>query len=187
MVHFLAAHWYTFKLQNTAFDLEEFIIKVLMWGYPSKGRGKNVDNLLLPDNFNQFIHKLKLLEEKDNIILLDVYDLLKIKGLGFSTLSKILYFKKWKVESFRAMILDQRVINSLNHGSKFKDPGIEKFKMLSYDKAIGYYEDYLKFISELALRMNVLPDQIEMFLFEFGSNLKELIVDGSMITFKSNP
>ena len=174
-------------LFHAAFDLEEFIIKVLMWGYPSKGRGKNVDNLLLPDNFNQFIHKLKLLEEKDNIILLDVYDLVKIKGLGFSTLSKILYFKKWKVESFRAMILDQRVINSLNHGSKFKDPGIEKFKMLSYDKAIGYYEDYLKFISELALRMNVLPDQIEMFLFEFGSNLKELIVDGSMITFKSNP
>ena len=116
-----------------------------MWGYPTKGRGKNIENLLLPENFNLFLNKLQLLEEKPNLDLLDIQDLTKIKGLGLSTLSKILYFKRCNIESFPAMILDQRVINAINAQTKFKDAGIEKFKSLTYERGIIQYVDYLVF------------------------------------------
>src|SRR5690554_4805663 len=34
-------------------DVEEFILKTLMWGYPTKGRGRNIDKLLEPENFKK--------------------------------------------------------------------------------------------------------------------------------------
>ena len=71
-------------------DLDQFIIKVLMWGYPTKGRGKNIDNFLEPENFNLFMDKLQEVEINKYISLPDIQELLKTtKGLGFSTLSKI--------------------------------------------------------------------------------------------------
>lgn len=170
-----------FDLFNSGWDIEEFILKLLMWGFPTKGRGKNIDNLLLPENFGQLIAKLKLHADGDNLSLSEVQDFLKIKGLGFSTLTKILYFKKLRVESCQSLILDQRVINALSNERKFKDSGIDKFNMLRYASAVRHYVNYLVFMNELALQMKVLPDQVEMFLFEFGSNLKEPMgEDGAM-------
>lgn len=162
-----------FDLFFAVWNLEEFIVKVLMWGYPTKGRGNNIDNLLLPENFDLLMSKLKNIDGKDYITILEVLDFLQVKGLGFSTLSKILYFMKLKVESLPALILDQRVINALNINSKFEDYGIERFKSLKYENATNHYVEYLQFMYELAMQLKVRPDQIEMFLFEFGSNLKE--------------
>lgn len=164
-----------FDLFHSTWDLKSFVIKLLMWGYPTKGRGKNIENLLLPENFELLISKLSLAIEKKNISMQEVKELINgIKGIQLSTLSKILYFSRVNVESFPAMILDQRVINALNSDSKFQDIGIEKFKNLNYTNAINSYDDYLKFIFGLAIQMKVLPDQIEIFLFMFGTSLKEL-------------
>src|ERR1035437_3667783 len=149
-----------FDLFHSAWDLEGFIIKVLMWGYPTKGRGKNIDNLLLPENFDQLINKLKTYEGKGNITLLEVQTFLEIKGLGFSTLSKILYFKRLKIESYPALILDMKVINALNSG-RFEDSGIEKFKDLNYNNAVFEYVEYLYFMNSLADQMNATADQVE--------------------------
>jgi hypothetical protein len=157
-------------------NVEENVLKVLMWGYPSKGRGKNIDNFLKPENFTGFVEKLKDAEKLNNISMMKVYDMLNTKGLKLSTLSKILYFFHIEVESFSALILDLRVINALNSG-RFKDSGIEQFKNLRYDNVPQKYIHYLKFMHSLAKDMKTNADKVEMFLYEFGSNLKEITTE----------
>lgn len=162
------------ELLRLYWNIEEHVLKVLMWGYPTKGRGKNIDNFLKPENFNSFMDKLKELEKNKHIYLSDIQELLKTtKGLGFSTLSKILYFRRINVESFPALILDFRVINALSSG-RFEDSGIDNFKNLRYDNAVQNYMSYLEFMHSLARQMKTETDKVEMFLYEFGSNLKEL-------------
>ena len=164
-----------FDLFHSTVNLPEFVLKVLMWDYPTKGNGNNIDTLLLPENFDFLIRKLKNLKGKENLTMMEVFYFLQIKGLEFSTLSKILYFKKLTVESLPALALDQRIINTINAQSKFEDYGIERFKSLSYNAAYDQYVEYLQFMYELSMQLKVKPDQIEMFLYEFGSNLKELV------------
>ncbi|OFX50532.1 MAG: hypothetical protein A2066_09320 [Bacteroidetes bacterium GWB2_41_8] len=162
-------------LLKDAGELKLFVIKVIMWGYPTKGRGKNIENILNPKNFNRLIEQLQIHIERKNINLEEIEELLRIPGLGLSTLSKILYFKKLKIESKLAMILDQRVINSINTETRFEDPNIEQFCDLKYENGLNYYLQYLAFLKELATQMNAQPDQVEMFLFVFGTTLKKTI------------
>lgn len=161
-----------YDLFNSTGDIEEFIIKVLMWGYPTKGRGKNIDNLLKARNFDKLITILTTSYHKGTITIDEIKELLKIDGLGLSTLSKFLYFLRLKIDSLTALILDQRVISTLNSG-KYSDSEIEKFGSLKYKNAIDFYLDYLSFTHKLANQINAEVDQIEIFLFEFGSNLKK--------------
>jgi len=160
-----------YDLFNSTGNIEEFFIKVLMWGYPTKGRGKNIDNLLKATNFDKLISILTTSFQEGTITIDEIKELLKIDGLGLSTLSKFLYFMRLKIDSLTTLILDQRVINALNSG-KFSDPGIEKFALLKYENAIDYYYEYLSFSHELANQINAAVDQLEMFLFEFAANLK---------------
>ena len=51
---------------------------------------------------------------------------------------------------------------------------IDQFKNLRYDNAVQNYISYLDFIHTLAGHIKTDADRVEMFLFEFGSNLKEL-------------
>lgn len=159
-----------FDLFHTECNLNEFVIKVLMWGYPTKGRGINIETFLQPENYLPFIEKLNEAVKKKNITMSEVLELLNTKGLGFSTLSKILYFKEITIESKQTLILDRRVINALASG-RFADQDIEIFKNLKYENAIKHYVEYLKFMETLASQMNTQADNIEMFLFMFGKNL----------------
>ena len=154
-------------------NLREFVIKVLMWGYPTKGRGRNIENFLNKENFDGFISKFQEVEKKENITMSDINELLIYKGLKLSSLSKILYFKRIIIENFPAMILDQKVINAISSG-KFCDSEFEQFKGLKYENSVNYYVKYLKFLNELAQQIGTEADRIELFLFEYGSNLKEV-------------
>lgn len=155
-------------------EIEEHILKILMWGYPTKGRGNNIDNFLEPTNFKSFVEKLKLAKRNKYISIYEIKDLMKNStGLGFSTLSKILYFSGINHEAFPALIIDLRVINSLRSG-RFHDFGIDIFKNLKYENAVKNYENYLKFMHSLAEKLQTDVDRVEMFLYEFGLNLKEL-------------
>jgi len=154
-------------------DLVEFVIKVIMWGYPTKGRGNNIDNFLKSENFESFIETLVDAKKNKHISITDINNLMKNStGLGFSTLSKILYFSRINYETMPALIFDLRVINALSAG-RFNDSGIEIFKKLRYDNALKNYNNYLRFMNLLAKKLQTEADRIEMFLFEFGSNLKE--------------
>jgi hypothetical protein len=160
-------------LFNSTKELDFFVIKVLMWGYPTKGRGKNIINMFEPLNFDQTIKKLDDVWRKGNISNKDVKELFS-SGLKLSTVSKFLYFLQIKVESFPALILDLRVIDSLTRKNGFEDEELVNLKTLNYNNAPKKYTEYLKAVYDLASKMKVQPDQVEMFLFEFGSNLKEL-------------
>jgi hypothetical protein len=47
-----------------------------MCGYPTKGRGRNIGNLLRPENFDSFIDKHLTTEKKNNISRKAVIELL---------------------------------------------------------------------------------------------------------------
>ncbi len=162
-----------FELFNDqAIDL--LLIKVLMWGYPTKGRGKNIENIFKNTNFTKLKEDLFKYGKKGTIAIDEIRELLKMKGLGFSTLSKFLYFMRLKIDSYRALILDQRVISALTSG-KYSDTGIEEFQNLKYENAIDYYLKYLTFSHQLADQLQAEPDQVEMFFFEYGRNLKGMV------------
>ncbi|MEI7527083.1 MAG: hypothetical protein WCJ95_22225 [Mariniphaga sp.] len=163
-----------FELFHKNQNLELFIVKVLMWGYPTKGRGKNIENLLNDSNITNLKNALVKYETNETITISEIKDILKIEGLGLSTLTKFLYFMRLKMGSFRILIFDLRVINALNSG-KYSDHGIEHFSSLAYTNALKYYNDYLTFINELAKDLQAEPDQVEMFLFEYGRNLKGMV------------
>lgn len=159
-------------LFNHLGDTESFIIKVLMWGYPTKGRGKNIENFL--KNKSEFANYVKLFNELTREKPFNdksLQALLKTKGLKLSTVSKLLYFKKIKLNDYPTLILDQKVINALT-SNRFTDRFLCSFQELKYINARKYYHTYIKLLSELADKYNVKPDQIELFLFMHGSNLK---------------
>jgi len=163
-----------FELFHKYQNVELFILKVLMWGYPTKGRGKNIENLLNSSNLSKLVNALTTFNTKEFITISEIKELLKIGGFGLSTLSKFLYFMRLKIGSNRALILDQRVISALNSG-KFCDPGIEKFKPIKYENALSHYDDYMIFINKISKDLQAEPDQVEMFLFEYGRNLKRMV------------
>ncbi|GEM_PF-2858086 len=162
-----------FELFNDqAIDL--LLIKVLMWGYPTKGRGKNIENILKNTNFTKLKEELTKYGKKGTIAIDEIRELLKMEGLGLSTLSKFLYFMRLKIDSYRTLILDQRVISALTSG-KYSDIGIEEFQNLKYENAIDYYLKYLTFSHQIANQLQAEPDQVEMFFFEYGRNLKGMV------------
>ncbi|MBS9767667.1 MAG: hypothetical protein KGV44_09035 [Flavobacteriaceae bacterium] len=152
-------------LYNSSNDLEKFILKTLMWGYPTKGRGKNIENMLEENNFQKLIKALE--NYKGNEITIEQLkkDIKEIKGLGLSTLTKFTHFLNTTIERNKAVILDIQIIEVISSG-KFEE--FEDLKEINYDNAIKHYTEYLKIINNLSEKMNVKQDQVEMFLFMFG-------------------
>ena len=126
-------------LFNDQSSLETFILKVLMWGYPTKGRGNNIrDFLTKEDHFKTFIQKFSGINQMRHISDNNLQPILNTRGIKLSTLSKFLYFKKINLNGYPSMMLDQRVITALNSG-RFRDKVLQQFKNISYNNAIKYY------------------------------------------------
>lgn len=160
-------------LFNHRGNTESFLIKVLMWGYPTKGRGNHiVDFLENKNNFSNYVQNFENAIRQNSINENTLSVLFKTKGLKLSTVSKFLYFKKVKMNGNPTLILDQKVINALT-SKRFSDRFLSRFQGLKYENAIDYYPIYINLLSELAYRYHVQPDQIELFLFTHGSNLKK--------------
>lgn len=151
-------------------NLPLFAIKTLMWGYPTKGRGSNIDKLLIPDNFNQLITTLDFYKENNISINRLSKDIKEIEGLGLSTMSKFTSFLNTKIDGNRSVILDLQIIDAINL-NRYEE--LNCIKGIRYDNAIKKYPHYLKVINNLSERMQIEPDQLEIFLFMFGKNLSE--------------
>lgn len=160
-----------YDLINSSWNIEDFIVKTLMWGYPTKGRGKNIDSILSDKNFAMLSAILRDYQDTDISIQQLKYDLSKIQGLGLSTMSKFAYFLDTSIDSNKALILDRRIINSLNK-NRFTD--LSHLSYIPINNAINYYSEYLQTICQLAQSISVEPAQIELFLFTFGNNISEL-------------
>ena len=156
------------KLFEDAKSTEEFIFKVLLWGYPTRGRGNNIEKLLEKENLKQL--KITLEKYKNNNISTEelVEDVAKIKGLGISTVSKFLYFLNAKIDGFKALILDNQILNVIN---RKRISELNQLSSLKRERALKKYSRYLEKMSELSKELECEPDQIEIFLFSFGKNV----------------
>ncbi len=156
-------------LYNSANDLEYFAIKVLMWGYATKGRGKNIDNVLKKENFTKLINVLFRYHNQNITITQLTDDVNNLHGVGISTITKFTNFLNTTIEGKKALILDTQIIEAIN-SEKFEE--FNSLKKLKYDNALNYYSEYIEMINKLSDKINSNPEQIEMFLFYFGRNLK---------------
>lgn len=137
---------------------EQAIIKTLAWGYPNAMRRFNptTDNITLIAN---------LLKHKNDLGIPEMYfafgALMQIEGIGPSTITKLLFFNGNTFNNIPCLILDERVINSINVFDDFEQlrEGLNPTKVLSYI-------NFLNRMQEVADSLNISPEQLEYYLFE---------------------
>lgn len=139
----------------------------LMWGYPSGGRGDNIPNTLR--EINKLAKLLSQIKGKDLTAdetskLLDSFN--EISGLGISTWSKLLYFFDVSLNSRKCQIYDLKIVNSLKK-KQFRELGTQVWRHNNES-----FFRYLQLVNNLATNMNVLPEQVELFLFYFNLEYK---------------
>lgn len=88
--------------------------------------------------------------------------------MGLSTLTKILYFFRFTIEGKQCLILDSRIIDVIN--SRFFPELIDLHEITAQNKTKKYLA-YLM-MEELSKSYKFKTDQLELFLFLFGNNLK---------------
>lgn len=146
-------------------EQELFVLKILLWGYPKGMRGNNFSLI------SQFTEKIEeILNDRGADLTTIQGSFSDITGLGLSTYSKFLYFKKYTFGEYSALILDERLIKV------FQQNVFEEFETLktinSYNKE-KMYMLYLEIMHEQAANLNTKPENIEQFLFLFGNHLKK--------------
>ncbi len=148
-------------------DLGYLIIATILWGYPRGMRGNYFSSIL--SQFQQI--KDALLEAQVGIDnWLEHYKKIKkIEGLGLSTYTKFLYFMGATVENHSALILDKRIIDTLQRELFIE---LNPISHISIHTAVSKYPLYLGTMDSLSQSVGTESDKIEMFLFEFGLNLK---------------
>lgn len=149
----------------------ETIIKTIYWGYTAGMRGNHFVNIL--KHIDTIENVLRTLRAKTNPTTTDFNDLTltfkNVAGLGLSTYSKLLYFFKISFNGNPCLILDQRLIDV------FASKSYTNFQQLSnirYDNAEKKYLDFLQLARQVASNIETEGENIELFLFTFGNNLK---------------
>lgn len=144
-------------------NIRKKIIMILMWGYPTGGRGNNIQNLLM--NINNIIDILKSINKK-NLIEAEAREIINklnsIIGLGMSTWTKFLYFFDVSIGSNKCQIFDLKIVASLNKKQ------FDEFEQKTWKQDIAFYLEYNKMLNEIAKTLEVSPDRIELFLFLFN-------------------
>lgn len=158
-------------LLSSTNDLGEFAIKTLMWGYPTKGRGKNIEKMLGQKTFEELIKVLERYRYADTSIDQLKNDIKLIPGLGLSTITKFTHFLNTTINGNKAVILDVQIIETIK-SNRFED--FKQFVEITYENAQNYYLRYLEKINSLSRCLQASPDQVEIFLFTFGRTLSPL-------------
>ena len=150
-------------------DLKIFVIATILWGYPSGMRGNHFSNICA--KLNDIVRFLERAQNGISDWNKHWKDVDKIHGLGLSTYSKLLYFLNVEVHGVKSLILDDRIVRTIRKQS-FDD--FDSLLTINNNNAPKKYPDYLNTIHALTKRYNVDGGKTEMFLFEFGLNLKRL-------------
>ncbi len=144
-------------------DIGKKLVMVLMWGYPTGGRGTSIDSILKEiDKLSQMLSS----EDNRNLTKTQADCLItqfnEIHGLGISTWSKFLHFFDFSIDSKKCQIFDLKIVDSLNK---------KQFCQLStqiWRHNIRHYYQYIELIDKLAKDLDVLPEQVELFLFYYN-------------------
>ena len=158
-------------------NLAKLVIASIIWGYPRGMRYNYFSNIL--NQLETIVGHFPKVGTQDwnkhwNAVA-------EINGLGLSTYSKILFFYSAKVganngngEKFDALILDLRIIQVIASGvfeelEQLNNPGL-----LTYANAPLRYVNYLSCLASLSKDYKVPAENIELFLFQYGKNLKPI-------------
>jgi hypothetical protein len=151
-------------------NIKLFIFAAVIWGYPAGIRGRHFQSLF--QNIN-YIEKTLISCRGRNIENWKEHyrKIYQIEGIGLSTYTKFLYFFRATINSIPALILDKRLIDVFRKGvfSEFRD-----LNTTYYGKAPDLYPEYLKIMDSISNKYHVDSEMLEMFLFQFGTNLKLL-------------
>jgi hypothetical protein len=149
--------------------VREFIFSTILWGYSAGMRGNHFPGILrslsrIEEALSKCIENKNIKNWKDHYQPVTAID-----GLGLSTYTKFMYFLKMRIENYPALILDLRLIDVFNKGifNEFRE-----LKGIRYDNAPDLYPRYLQLMETTATMYDLMHDNVEMFLFEFGGNLK---------------
>jgi hypothetical protein len=138
----------------------------MIWGFANTGYGTYRTNNYINDENQQIIKSaIDFIDSNEqNGLKKSFKRLKKIKGLGISYMTKVLYFAtRAKQEKKYALIFDIRVASAL---VKLTSPK-EIYSIVNVEPS-SKFEDYEKFnnlLHEIAQKHNVEADQLEMYLF----------------------
>jgi hypothetical protein len=148
-------------------DLAQFVMATVVWGYTSGGRGHNVKNLMNHlDKLTQLLSEAHT-QPKWNPHYNKMVE--STKGIGLSTYTKFLNFLDVKIDGHQALILDERLIRVASQGTRNE---LAPLRVLSKSNAVERYPSYLMEMHRIANSLEVSPEALEFFLFEFGLTLK---------------
>ena len=151
---------------------EAALFSIVFWGYPLGYTRPNTINSLFPKlletipKLSTYLHLHGDISNKDLKMILA-----SLSGVGLSTFTKFLYFFQMTINGERAIILDSRIIKVLQTDNFKELSTLNKITETNKDK---YYINYLQVMGAVANANNCSVDQLELFLFMFGNNLKSI-------------
>ena len=152
-------------------DIDKKFIKVLMWGYPDGITIRiknNIPNIL--KNKCNIIPIITALKDKNftaDDFICKTKALSKIKGIGTSTLSKLMYFFKVSIDGKQCLIFDSKVQKALERYTE-----TEHLKGLD-QQIFNNYPTFVEGIWKISEEIGIEAESIEFILFSVsGSNSK---------------
>jgi len=157
--------------------IPRIVYAVILWGYPKGMRGNHFPNIVgamaqieaILTEIRQDGNQIPDWDEHWNNTFGQANGENRVAGLGLSTYSKILYFMNTRANGKKCLILDQVLIDVFS-SRKFDE--FAHLAGITYTTAPNLYPTYIASMVSESLRLGVTPDQLEMFLFMFGSVLK---------------
>jgi hypothetical protein len=148
-------------------DFHSGLYSTILWGYSRNMRGNNLHTIL--SSVTGIKAALSGNRELSAVDFKVMCESLENKRVGLSTLSKLLYFFKFTLEGNKCLILDSRILTVLN--TDIFQEFYELRNISEYNKK-NLYSKYLEMVREISGKGNYQEDQLELFLFQFGNNLK---------------
>ena len=140
------------------------ILHVLIWGYPSGGRGANIQKCIANiSDISVALTQLKHIEIPTLGDLINFSNACKhINGLGMSTWSKLLHFNHISFDGYESNIYDKVIKDVISLRridlSEYIDNSIR-------NTDVREYMAYLKFLTDHASKIGAKSVQIELFLY----------------------
>jgi hypothetical protein len=150
-------------------DSKAGVLLTITWGYPRNMRGNSFATVL--SSLPTIEKALSVSRDLNRESFQELLTATRRTGIGPSTLSKLLYFFRFRLDDYPCLILDERIIGVVS-ARRFSEllPLQENLSASVYRN----YKAYLHAMHEISESKQYLADQLEFFLFLLGRNLKKI-------------
>ena len=149
--------------------LDVFVVATLLWGYPSGMRGTHVVDIR--NSFRDLKNVLQAALTQEITWTEQCARVAGVHGVGLSTYTKFLTFLGAQIDGHVAMILDSKIVRLVEREA-FSE--MAPIREITYENGLVRYPEYLGWIHSTARELDVPTENLELFLFEFGGNLKDV-------------